>query len=383
MRILGVERDETACNHYRILQPLAKLKQLELADTCLIAEDGTLLTEFAAQKVLEADLILVPRPATEGWFEFVKLCRKYGKTIVMDYDDDPFNTSPLNPYYRHIGVEEVEYVWPDGTREWLWQDGMKGKAGDPGFFDREANIHRRDMFRLNFKKADMVTCTTPILQESLKTINPNTVVLPNLIDLDLYTRLDINKKGIIRIGWQGGVSHYEDLYLVRDALGKILRKYPHVRFVYFGDHRFQPLFKDFPVGQLETVTWTPTVAYPWKLACLSLDIGLCPVTDNVFNRNKSAIKWMEYSAVGAATIASDIPPYAPVIDNFKDGILVPEDSDLWFEAMDALVQDAEKRQALAANAYEKLRELHSADKFAHLWRDAYEKLLKGDLSAKV
>lgn len=382
MRILGVERDETSCNHYRILQPLAKLKEAGLADTCLVAEDGTFLTQFAAQKVLEADLILIPRPATEEWFEFVKLCRRLGKTIVMDYDDDPFNTSPWNPYYRFIGVEEVEYVWPDGTREWLWQDGMKDKYGTPGFFDRERNIHRRDMFRLNFKKADLVTCTTPILQEALKKINPNTIILPNLIDLDLYPRLNLNKSGIVRIGWQGGVSHYEDLYLVRDAVIRILEKHSHVKFVYFGDYRFRHLFDKAPAGQVEFATWCPTVAYPWKLACLQLDIGLCPVVDNVFNRNKSAIKWMEYSAVGAATIASDMPPYSPVIENFRDGILVPDDTEAWFEAMDGLVQNEEKRRALAANAYEKLRELHSVEKHIHLWRDAYENLLKGS-PAKV
>lgn len=381
MKILAIERDETACNHYRIIQPLAKLKEFEMADVCFLREDAGLASDFAAQKVLESDIILVPRPASESWFKFLKLCRQHGKIIINDYDDDPFNTSPLNPYYRFVGVEEVLYQWPDGTKDWLWQDGMSDSFGNPGWFNIEKNIQSRDMFRLNFKKADLVTCTTDILKETLSTINPNTVVLPNLIDLNLYPKCEFVKKEI-RIGWQGGVSHYEDLWLVHKAVERICKKYDNVKFVFFGDYRFYGLFKNIPDSKIEWVSWVRKNAYPYRLATLNLDIGLCPIVDNVFNRNKSAIKFFEYSAVGAATIASNLPPYNVVMNHGVDSLLVEESEDAWFDAIDNLIQNKELREKLSKNAYENIEQNHNADKSVYLWRDAYQNILKNEAVLK-
>lgn len=375
MRIVAIERDTTSCNQYRILGPMVQLKEQGLAEVITMPEDATMLTEASLQTVLAADIILVPRPSTEEWFEFIKVCRKYGKLIVSDYDDDPFNTSPFNPYYRFVGVKEVMYQWPDGTKEWMWQDGMKDKKGNPGFFNLEANIQRRDLFFLNFKKSDLVTCTTKILQETLKKMNPNTEVLPNLIDLDLYYKLDCHKKEV-RICWQGGSSHYEDLWMVHKSIKRILAKYPNTKFIYFGDYQFRGMFSDCNKNQIELVDWVHNNAYHYKLACLNIDIGLCPIVDNVFNRNKSSIKWMEYSAVGAATIASNIPPYSVTLESEKTGLLVNDDD--WFDAIERLVLDAQLRKKLADQAYDEVVQNHSASKFAYLWRDCYDRLLKGE-----
>jgi hypothetical protein len=382
MRILGIERDETACNWYRILQPLLKLKDLKLADTMTLPEDGTLATPFAAQSVLEADIILVPRPASELWFEFLQTCRKAGKIVISDYDDDPFNTSPWNPYYRFIGTEEYTFQWPDGKTEKVWWDGMPDQYGNPGWFDIERNIQRRDMFWLNFKKSDLITCTTDILADSLRKMNKNTMVLPNFIDLDWYPKLDVNKKEI-HIGWQGGVSHYEDLWVIHKAIVNVCKKNKDVKFIYFGDHKFRNLFKDIPAGQMQMPGWVAHNAYPYRLATLGIDIGICPVVDNVFNRNKSAIKYFEYTAIGASTIASNLSPYKEVISNDKDGILVDNTTEAWEEALERLILDRKKRKSLADKAYENVRNNHSADKYAYMWRDAYERVLNGDFSSEL
>ena len=370
MRILGIERDKTACNHYRILQPLMKLRELRLADTMTISEEDILhSSETALQKILESDVVIFQRPASEDWLRFIKVAQKAGKIIVVDYDDDPFNTNPLSPAYRHFGTEEVAMKWQDGKTDMLWADGIDG-------FDIEKNIRHRDLFNANFRKADMITCTTDELAESFRKVNPNVVVLPNLIDFSLYPKVEFVKKGV-RILWQGGSSHYEDLYMVKDALIRILKKHPEVTFVYFGEMRFKNLFKDAPQSQIEWHPWVSHQVYPYKLATLNCDIGLCPVTDNKFNRNKSAIKWMEYSVMGMATIASNIPPYSTVIADSYDGYLVEDHG--WESAIEQLINQREYRETLAKNAYQTVFENHNADTKAHLWKDAFERLLKTEL----
>lgn len=369
MRILGIERDKLACNYYRVLLPLGKMAEQNLAEVDFIEDGPDLCTDEALAKVLTSDVILFHRPASVEWFEFIKVCQVNGKTIIADYDDDPFNTSPWNPYYKYVGVEEFYYEWPDGRKQYLWKDGVDD-------FDIEANIVRRDMFWACFKKADMVSTTTPILQGFLGKINKNTQVLPNLVDFDFFPKCEFVKKEI-RIGWQGGSSHYEDLYMIKDDLIKLLNKHKNVKFVYLGDVRFKGLFKDVNPDQIEWHFWTPHIVYPYKMATVNLDIGLCPIVDNVFNRNKSAIKWMEYSVLGASTIASDIPPYSEVM-NEQTGILCGKDG--WFEAMDSLVRDKEKRNKLAKNAYDDVYENHNINKKAHLWANAYDKVLKQEVT---
>lgn len=378
MRILGITRGETACDMYRVYAPLHMLLQNGMANILTIPEGPELATDFALQKVMESDIILVHRPASEEWFKFIKTCRKFGKIIVVDYDDDPFNTSPLNPYYQFIGTEEVEFVWPDGKREMLWSKNPMEHGGR--LLDIETNIRRRDLFRASFKNADMVSTTTDILRSKLATINPNTVVLPNLVDFEQYPVVE-HKKKRIRVGWQGGASHYEDLYMVAPAIKKLLKKYDNVDFVFWGDLRMYGLFRDIPMERVECHQWVKQIVYPYKLACLNLDIGLCPVVDNEFNRNKSAIKWMEYSVVKAATVASNIPPYSAVIEDGQTGLLVDENG--WFDAMEKLVLDNDKREKLSNNAFDEVHTNHNANSKAYLWLNAYEKLISRDISKEL
>jgi glycosyltransferase involved in cell wall biosynthesis len=371
MRILGVERDDKACNFYRIFQPLNKIAQHELADVRLIELGDQLDSEENMAKILEADVILLPRPSSEEWFKFVRSVQKAGKVLVSDYDDDPFSTSPLNPYYRWIGVKEYSFKWADGTIEEVWKDGMKGPDGEE-YFNIEKNINRRDMCRAAFKKSNLVTATTQILADTFSVINPNVCVLPNLIDLNIYPKIEIVKRKV-RIGWQGGVSHYEDLWTVKDALKIIGDKYD-VDIVFFGDDRIMAPVKDVHGYKFEH--WVGNEVYPLKLSTLNLDIGICPLVDNEFNRNKSCIKYLEYSAIGAATIASNVSPYKEVITNGQNGLLVENTTEAWVDAISRLIKDKRKREALAHNAYEDVLENHNADKKAHLWVSAYARELK-------
>jgi len=374
MRVMGIERDDGATNNYRIMQPLYKLQQHGMANVCTAREGIELNQEHAQLKAAESDIIVFHRPQSENWFKFIKTCNKLGKMVVCDYDDDPFNTSPLNPFYQWIGTEEVIWKWPDGREEMLWSKDPTEHGGR--YIDIEENIRRRDLFRASFRSADLVSCTTDILAEKLRTINPNVAVLPNLIDFDQYPKVEMVKKNI-RIGWQGGVSHFEDLLMIRNAIGDILKKYPNVTFVYWGDMKLYGMFREFPIDRVEAHLWSDYMVYPYKLACLNLDIGLCPVVENEFNRNKSAIKYFEYSVSNIASIASDWPPYSPCITNGKDGLLVKPDQ--WFGAMEELILDETKRRNLAKNAYENIYENHNADKFAYKWQEAYEGVLKKDL----
>lgn len=371
MRILGFERSVGAVSHYRIVQPLYKLQQHNLAEVLTIHQGNAQNLEFVTEKILESDIILFQRPQDDRWFNFLKIAQKHGKIVILDCDDHPFELSPLNPAYRHYGVTEVQYKWPDGKTTMLWKDGENG-------FAIEDNISRRDYFKASFKRADMVSTTTDTLKKFFTKINQNTVVLPNVIDFDLYPRIECVKKDI-RILWQGGASHYEDLFMIADTIKRIVKKYNNVKFVFFGDMRFYGLFKEIK-DKIEWHSWVQHVAYPYKLATLNPDINLCPIIDNEFNRHKSAIKYLEASVFKIPTIASDIPPYIDVMSD-QDGMLVHKDG--WYDAIENLIKDESKRKRLGEKAYDKTLQEYDADKKAHLWKDAYEVTLKKEVAELV
>ncbi len=377
MRILGIERDSFACNHYRIVQPLTKMKLQGLAE-CATIYQNELQEEFAQKMAMESDIILIQKPWDKRWFDFIKLCQKHGKIIVVDFDDDPFNTHPMNPFYKLSGVENAIYEWSDGTKEMLWQDGQEG-------FSIERNIEWQDMFRACFRKADLITSTTKILADEFGKINTSSIDLPNLMDFSLFRRYDIKKKEI-RIGYQGGQSHYPDIFMIKDAVSNVVRANPNVKFVFAGDYRHVPLWQDIPTSQFEFHRWEAFSSYPYKLPLLNLDIGLCPLVDNRFNRCKSSLKWLDYTSVGAATIASDIPPYSIDILDGQTGLLIPpskkqeEITRDWTDAIQRLVSDKRIRNRLKKKAYSNAYENYNADKKAYLWRDAYEKILKQEVT---
>ena len=185
------------------------------------------------------------------------------------------------------------------------------------------------------------------------------------------------KKKEIRLGWQGGNSHYHDLYMIAPAIKRILSKYDNTKFVFFGDLGLKGLFKDVDESRIEWNNWVSNAAYPYKLATLNFDIGLCPIVDDKFNSCKSTLKYLEYSALKVPTIASNIPPYSLDITHNENGLLSSEDN--WFNAMEELVLDENKRNELAESAYCNVLENHNSDTKAYLWLDAYKSLLKKDV----
>lgn len=370
MRVLSFERDSGACNHYRVLQPLYKMLNNGLANILTINKSNCSDQDFVNQKILESQIILIHRPADEKWLNLIRAAKRAGKIVVADYDDDPFNTSPWNEAYRWYGVQEVTYKQDEDSEAIaLWKDGEDG-------FSIEANIERRDLFKASFKSCDLVTCTTDNLKDTFSKINPNTVVLPNLIDCEIFQPIHMVKTKEIRIGYVFGNSHYEDFYMVRPHLKSILDKFPQVKLVFFGDCSFHGLFKDFPKDRIEWHSWVGVSAYPYKLMTLNIDIGICPLVDNAFNRCKSSLKWMEYSAIGVATVASNMAPYSVTISDGKDGILSKDDE--WTEKLTKLIQDGVYRKQIAMNAYKNVQSNHNADKKAYLWEEAYQKVLSSD-----
>ena len=214
-------------------------------------------------------------------------------------------------------------------------------------------------------------------------------VLPNFNDLDEFNypyRGNQNEK-IVRIGWQGSTTHLSDLKLVMPAIKEIMKKYNNVWIDFMGGieaYQVKDLFGDFPEKiskRISIIGGTPSwKEYPKKLSETEWDIGICPLINDEFNRNKSHIKWMEYSAYKIPTIASRVYPYykdilgIKTIQQGKTGFLARTTDD-WIKYLTLLIENKDLRKKIGENAYEDIKKNWQMKDHYQLYEDLFDKII--------
>jgi len=326
-------KDQSGCGYWRMVVPIRYMN----ADTMHIdmAE-----VEIVYEYLLKYDVIVVQR--LYSWREFytVERLKRHGKRIVYDIDDDIFSIPADNPAARVIR-----------------RDQMEAAKGIMAIVDK-------------------ITTTTEILKEKLG-FQDKTVVIPNAIDLDDGYQIGYQGQTdeFRRIMWMGSATHEKDWECCLPAVDSILQKYPNTRLVLLG---FIPRCIQAMVessrpwwdGRVEFSGFTDVETYVSVTKQLRVDIALCPLQDTVFNHSKSAIKWMEYSAAGIPTIASNVSPYKEAITNDHDGILVENNPEEWEQAICKLLDEEDLRRTFVDNARSTINEKYDIKKVVHEWEAA-------------
>ena len=210
-----------------------------------------------------------------------------------------------------------------------------------------------------FTKSDGIVVSTPYLKEVYSEFNKNIWVIPNAIDLQKWGRLRRRSRPGIRIGWAGGASHEDDLAIVKDIVPRILDKFPDVTFVFVNG--IPAWAKKLPAERVELVRkWTRIDHYPAMLAGLGLDIGIAPLVDNAFNRGKSNLRWLEYSALGIPCVASNVGHFAETIVHGEDGFLA-DDAEGFYTYISDVIANRKLRCAMGAKAADRIRRDFTTD----------------------
>lgn len=172
------------------------------------------------------------------------------------------------------------------------------------------------------------------------------------------------------------------------ALEKLMIKYPFLHVEFMGGlekEQVQQLFAGIDLNilnRIEVTGGTPSwKEYPKKLSKTKWDIGICPLIDDEFNRNKSHIKWMEYSTYKIPTVASMVYPYYKKIDGVdaikdgKTGFLANDTKD-WVEKLSKLIENKELREEIGNNAYNYIKDNLTIQDNIYKWEKVFDKILK-------
>lgn len=316
LKILVMLPGPDGCSFYRLLQPAAWLTkrghevhyftdkmwhEISAHSTALLrGADAILLTRHTNGAVMDVVRDLNPRAA-----------------IIYDLDDD----------LLHLPVENQARV----------------------LFTPEV----KERIKVNLALADAVTVSTEPLAEALRAFNENMVVVPNAIDPALHRLSALPKSdGTIRVGWAGSVTHVRDVQPAIVALTQVMAERPNVRAVVMGQLGAKLIKKLDP----NRTYWQQPVVfkdYYKMLHGCGIDIGLAPIRPNAFNDCKSDVKWLEYSAVGAAVVASDFGPYRRSIRHGVTGLLAEHHNvSAWKKHILTLVDNVEMRRVMVIEARE-------------------------------
>lgn len=367
-------KETGACQEYRIKVPLVFLQRLgyiwgydaDGADyerdlQAMYSSDVDLFYATGGKSNLATlETIKAMKPAPDGSGTL-----RYPPIAVYDLDDNSDFVHPMNFTYARLGVRDypsgkflkpdsiIEFEWEDGRREILWDD--KVTVVDGALFDIERNLENLKIRHQFIRQTDGATLSTPALANYFRDIigQKNVYVFPNTVNLGTYEHFDVLRQNPneVRVLWQGSQSHYLDWYGIREGIEEATKRYPEIKWVIYGS-KFDWIYKSIPEDRIEFIPWGPYQQYKLRRGLLNIDINICPLANNPFNRCKSAIKWYEASLwkQPEATLAANVEPYHE-IENGKTGFLYNSNVD-FIEKLGILIKNVELRKTIAENAKE-------------------------------
>lgn len=272
---------------------------------------------------------------------FSQLRARHGKPFFIETDDNYLDVPPWNEGFNAYG---------------------------PGGYHRKMAIE-------SMGNADGLILSTPHLLKTYTSdpfpFNPNAYVVENSLDFKGdsafvgWDKVSVRKHRGVRIGWIGGRSHFNDLMLVAPVLRVLLEKYRNKVTLVLVNSALRTscelLGIKYPFEGLPNVTEAERSVdinrYAPFAASFGFDIGIAPLLDCNFNRSKSNLRWLEYSAMRVPCVASDLNHFKETIQHGKDGFVVKNnDLDEWLMYLEKLILDENLRSSVGQAAYKRVKQ---------------------------
>ncbi len=227
-------------------------------------------------------------------------------------------------------------------------------------------------------EADGITSNSPLICAYLRPFNPNTWLLPNYLNDQLWSFRtppppDAGRVPVV-IGYMGGGTHLPDLEYVTAVLLRLVQRYGNrVLLRFWGEVPpavllSQPNVDCVPMNVLDYATFAA------RFVQQESDIVIAPLCDHLFNQCKSGIKYLEYSALGVPGVYSRIAPYASIVTHGDNGFLAST-PDEWEEYLVRLIETPTLRYEMGWRAQQTVREQWLLSQHAHEWLAVYQKAL--------
>jgi hypothetical protein len=213
------------------------------------------------------DLVMFQRPYTKQELNMCNYLKHCGVKLWIDYDDNLFAVNPEN------------VTGPDLYYDPVIQANIKGIL----------------------KLADAVSVPTEYLKQCLLPYNENIHVIPNAFNDSILTRPELPKR-TNQVLWRGPGSHIFDLMSYSGAINLCTEEFKDWRFIFMG---YSPWFLHETENKGYQKWMQDIVAYFKFIFDLAPSVVHVPLADNVFNRCRSNVAFLEGSYAGAVCVVPD------------------------------------------------------------------------------
>jgi len=222
------------------------------------------------------------------------------------------------------------------------------------------------------READYVTVSNKSLQEKLKYIRPDAIILKNGFDHKSITyNPAVNKERespVILFSNTDGIKLVSHRKIFFEQLIQFMNRHPEVEIDFWGD-KFPEMHK---IPRLNNYGFEENATYKEKIRDNGYWFAVVPLGGEedsetfLFNSCKSCIKYIDYGSLGIPGIYSDTPVYSDVINNGSNGCLVSNRDDNWLDCMEKLYEDRSFREAIRINSYNDCIENFGLDESARV-----------------
>jgi len=169
---------------------------------------------------------------------------------------------------------------------------------------------RRLRFAYMMKHVDFVIAGNHFLKSEVLPYTVNVEVIPTSIDLSRYSLKEgFHQEGPMIIGWLGSSSTLKYLRSLLPTFEKLYQEYPHFQLKMVCDHFLEsehvPMIKK---------RWSPEEE---ESDLKSFDIGIMPLSDDLWSRGKCGLKILQYYSVGVPVVCT---PAGVNRDLVEDGV---------------------------------------------------------------
>ena len=358
--LLLASADLPQCVLYRVEQKQDQLQRLGCQVQVLWQEQ--LESWTVTRSLLWAEAVVVCRlPAIHPVLRTIAAARRFGLPVFYDIDDLLFDPElcppPLATYGGTITPAQHRSLVLDVP---LYAAAM---AQSDGLIVSTASLARR-------------------WRELQPAWHQPVWILPNLAPAALWSRASRpgeQQSDPLRLVFASGTTAHKQAWQeeLAPALARLLARHPSLRLDLLGHVPIpQPL-----LSFAERIQCLPYTDYPRYLSQLAqASIGLVVLEPGTFTDAKSAIRWMEFSLLGLASVLSPTATYTEILQQDRD-VLFARGTEQWEQQIERLIVNPALRQAMATRAHALARELFAPSQADAGWLPLINPLASADRPA--
>ncbi len=307
-----VPRMDKASTRYRVLQYMPVLDRAGIEYEIVALSEKPRNRLLLARQLRAADTVFVQKKL----FSFLDLfwVRKLARRLVYDFDDAVMFKS--------------------------------GSASSR----QQARQWRR--FASTAGKADLVIAGNRYLQQEALAVSRDVRLLPTVLDMNRYTAREEkkDKDQSVVLGWIGSRGTLRYLQDIAPALEELGQQWPGLKLKIVANDFFD-------LQHLEVIKkhWSSED----EIADLhSFDIGLMPLSDDIWTRGKCGFKLLQCMAVGLPVVCSPVGVNGEIVTEGREGFHATTKEE-WVTKLGALIADAGLRREMGRCARQQVDKVYS------------------------